>query len=552
MSTSNYSLVEFKENVSHLPLPETFTFPFNYTPNPLALQASKELQEYLATQIEWVHDFSIGKMFGVLVVLTKEGNLGYLTAFSGKLAEKSILPPFVPPVYDRLTTDGFFIEEEEELNILNRKVKDLLSNSQYRDLTKQLEDSKTLSIQELSDGRKGIKAAKKVRDKKRLEAEKDLPQKEYDILCQRLIKESQDYQFNYKRLAKKWKQEIEELQKEIEGYEVEIHKLKKERKEKSARLQVNLFNQYQFLTIHKEPKGLFEIFKPTIHDIPPSGAGDCAAPKLLQHAFLNDLKPICMAEFWWGATPKQEILKHGHFYPSCKGKCEPILGHMLKGMTLDKNPISEIDLATLDIQILFEDDHIAIINKPSGLLSIPGKRQNDSVATRMKNKYPHATGPLVVHRLDMSTSGLMLIAKDKDTHKHLQSQFAKRTIKKQYVAVLEGLIKEDKGTIDLPLRVDIDNRPSQIVCYEHGKSARTHWEKIKEDNGKTWIHFFPVTGRTHQLRVHAAHASGLNTPIVGDDLYGTKADRLLLHAEQFEFVHPSTEKILLFQVNPDF
>lgn len=561
MNTSSQLFINFKTKINKTSLPKRFTFPFNYEPHPIALLAVKELQVYLKSQQDWQHNFGfneakseegVGKMFGVLVVRNKKQEIGYITAFSGKMAGKSTLPPFVPPVYERHTNDGFFLEEEQELNEINRKVEAFLSNTSYKTLKHAFEDGSLKSSEELTLKRKEIKIAKKNRDKKRLEGETTLSKTEYEQLCKTLVKESQDYQFQYKRKAKEWKQKLEGLKSKIENLEISLNQLKQERKIKSAILQENLFNQYQFLTIEKEPLGLFDIFRDTIHNIPPSGAGDCAAPKLLQYAFQNELEPICMAEFWWGKSPALEMKKHGFFYPACRGKCEPILGHMLKDMSLDPNPISEEDTSKLEIEIIYEDDNIAVINKPSGLLSIPGKKQKDSVATRMQARYPNVTSPLVVHRLDMSTSGIMLIAKSQVIHTNLQHQFLKHTIKKQYLAQLDGIIEQDSGTIDLPLRVDIDNRPTQIVCFENGKSARTHWQVIKREDNKTLIHFFPVTGRTHQLRVHAAHPSGLNTPITGDELYGKRNGRLHLHAESIEFIHPVTNKQMNFKKEARF
>ena len=244
--------------------------------------------------------------------------------------------------------------------------------------------------------------------------------------------------------------------------------------------------------------------------------------------------------------------KHGHFYPSCRSKCEPILGHMLQGLDVDENPMLKNSAYGQTIDIVYEDEFMAVINKPTEFLSVPGKNVRDCVFSRMRLRYPEADGPLIVHRLDMSTSGLMLIAKTKDVHKALQLQFIKRKIRKRYVALLDGLLPEKEGIIDLPLRVDLDNRPMQLVCYEHGKSARTIWKTVREEEGKTRIHFFPVTGRTHQLRMHAAHKNGLNTPIVGDDLYGIKSNRLHLHAEKITFIHPDSQEEMTFQVPAEF
>ncbi len=264
------------------------------------------------------------------------------------------------------------------------------------------------------------------------------------------------------------------------------------------------------------------------------------------------MKPLAMAEFWWGQSPKSEIRTHGQFYPSCKGKCEPILSHMLSDMNVDESPMTAVKTDHLELPILFEDEVILVVNKPAGFLSVPGKTQSDSVYQRMIEKYPNATGPIIVHRLDRATSGLMVIAKTKDAHQNLQEQFRTRSVKKQYVAILEGDVKEEKGVIDLPLRVDLEDRPRQLVCFEHGKPALTHWEAMERSKGRTRIHFFPKTGRTHQLRVHAAHQDGLNKPIVGDDLYGTKDKRLHLHAESLEFNHPISREKLAFTIAPDF
>ena len=279
--------------------------------------------------------------------------------------------------------------------------------------------------------------------------------------------------------------------------------------------------------------------------------GDCCAPKLLDHAARNNLKPVGIAEFYWGPSNPSQTKKHGQFYPACRGKCEPILGHMLEGMELDDNPLV-VPSQGKELSVVYEDDQILAINKPAEFLSVPGKTILDSVYTRIVKDYPELTGPIIVHRLDMSTSGLMLIAKNKHVHKILQRQFIERTIKKRYVAILDGGLAEKSGTIDLPLRLDIDDRPRQLVCYKHGKSAQTNWKVIDQIDGRTRVHFFPITGRTHQLRVHAAHSEGLNTSILGDDLYGKRNDRLHLHAEWIEFMHPMTRKRMELHVEPDF
>jgi len=339
--------------------------------------------------------------------------------------------------------------------------------------------------------------------------------------------------------------QFDQLQKEIESY-------KSIRKAKSIALQDWLFAQYVFLDANGKRKEVRKIFQEWNIEIPPSGAGDCAAPKLLQYAYQHGYAPIALAEFWWGPSPSSKVRRHGDYYPACRSKCEPILGHMLQGLKVAPNPMLTNPAEGKELEVIYEDESIVVINKPSEFLSVPGKRIKDSVAARMKSRYPDATGPLIVHRLDMSTSGIMLIAKTKEVHQHLQSQFIKRDVEKTYVALLDGEILEESGVIDLPLRVDLDNRPYQLVCNEHGKSASTKWEVITKEGGKTLIRFYPITGRTHQLRVHAAHQSGLSTPIVGDDLYGKKGDRLCLHAEMIEFVHPNSGEEVCFRVPVDF
>jgi tRNA pseudouridine32 synthase/23S rRNA pseudouridine746 synthase len=296
----------------------------------------------------------------------------------------------------------------------------------------------------------------------------------------------------------------------------------------------------------KETKSLVPIFEQTALKKPPAGAGECAAPKLLQYAFQHELRPVCMAEFWWGSPPNTTIRTHGNYYPACQGKCEPILGHMLKGIELDDNPLIVNYGEDKVIETIFEDEYILVINKPHELLSVPGKEIEDSVYSRIKKKYPEATGPLIVHRLDMSTSGLMILAKNEIAYKLLQRQFLNRSIRKLYTALLDGEVDQRKGMIELPMRLDVLDRPRQIVCRDHGKRARTDFQVDFRVEGKTRILLKPITGRTHQLRVHAAHQDGLNAPILGDDLYGKAADRLYLHATKITFTHPKTEELVTF------
>lgn len=551
----------FLTPIDTIALPEKFNYPFYYELHPLCIVAAKELQEYLQTQQDWIHNFGldntqtglvIGKMFGVLVVQHQSGELGYLAAFSGKLAGSNHHKGFVPPVFDVLEEGGFFLEGEKELNQINRTIEQLEQDESFQQLQKNTEIKLAEIIHQIEEEKRKLREGKKDRKIRRETAKEELSDAEYLELCELLKEESLKQQYFAKKDLQVLQTKQEELAGELETYTNRIHHLKESRKEKSSALQQRIFEQYAFLNYNAESKNLADIFNYELKIAPPAGAGECAAPKLLQYAFQHHLKPISIAEFWWGQSPASEIRKHKDFYPACRGKCEPILKHMLKGLEVDENPMLVNPAEGKSVNMVYEDDFMCVINKPAEFLSVAGIHIKDSVYERMRAKFPDATGPLVVHRLDMSTSGLMLIAKNEEIYKKLQSQFIKRTVEKRYVALLDGEIVDDEGMIDLPLRVDLDDRPRQLVCYEYGKPARTKWRVITRKEGKTKVNFWPITGRTHQLRVHAAHVLGLGTPIVGDDIYGTKSQRLHLHAEWIKFKHPVSGKEISFCVEADF
>lgn len=548
----------FNHDVSGIPKPEKFTFPFYYEPHELSRIAANELQNYLESQTDFEHNFGldteqkglvIGKMFGVLVVQNSVGELGYLWAFSGKLADQNHLPLFVPTVFDMLEENSFFLIAIKELNAINLEVETLENNPEFLLLTETYQTEKALASAKLEAEKIKMSEAKKARKLQRKKAQTEITDKaDLEIIMAELVRESLKDKFLFRELTEYLENQLAETKEKLSRFTDKINQLKEERSLKSAALQQQIFAEYSFLNQYKELKSLAEIFNGN----PPAGAGECAAPKLLHYAFQHHLKPIAMAEFWWGQSPKSEVRKHGQFYPACTGKCEPILAHMLKDIPMDDNPFGINPAEGKELEVVFEDDYLAIVNKPAEFLSVPGKQVKDSVSARVASLYPNATGPLIVHRLDMATSGLLLIAKSIEIHKELQSQFIKRKVKKRYVALLDGLLKEDSGLIDLPLRVDLDNRPNQMVCYEHGKTAQTKWEVIERRNNQTLVYFYPITGRTHQLRVHAAHNLGLNTPIVGDDLYGTKANRLHLHAESITFSHPISKETVTVTVAAAF
>ena len=544
---------EFKSDILGISLPKKFTFPFYYEPHEFSILAAKALQSYLENQTDFEHNFGlqdnqegliIGKMFGVLVCQNKEGKLGYLWAFSGKLAENNHHTNFVPPVFDMLLHDGFFKKEEAILNSINHEIEQLKKAAAYLLAKENWVETQKKATDDIQNQKDRIKTLKISRDKRRSEIPANMTSSEIKQLELVLSEESKKESILLKKMTKYWNYQIGNAQKEVTLFTDKISELKELRKQKSSDLQQQLFDSYSFLNQAKELKSVGEIFD----NNPPAGAGECAAPKLLHYAFQNGLKPIAMAEFWWGQSPKSEVRKHQQFYPACRSKCEPILAHMLEGILMEDNPFLENLAFGKEIKVVFEDEYLAVINKPAEFLSVPGKNVKDSVYQRVKELYPNATGPLIVHRLDMSTSGLLLIAKSEEIYKDLQSQFIKRTIQKRYVALLDGIVSNDEGYIDLPLRVDLDNRPNQLVCYEYGKPAQTKYKVVAKKEGKTRIHFYPISGRTHQLRVHASHSLGLNCPIIGDDLYGTKSTRLHLHAEEITFKHPVLkENITIFE-----
>lgn len=516
-----------------IPLPVRFTYPFHYTPHPLVRLAAEEVLHYLSTRNDWQEELQQGKMFGVLIVQQADGSCGYLAAFSGNLAGSNLHPFFVPPVYDLLQPDGFFRIEEANISAINRQIRELESSPEYQSCEAALRDARNSAGQELERARQELKNARALREARRREP---LTPEEQEAL----IRESQFQKAEYKRLEKRFKDQLLHLQEKADQYRERLEQMKQERKSRSARLQKELFGQFHMLNARGESKDLCELFRDTPQGTPPAGTGECALPKLLQYAYLHQLKPLAMGEFWWGNSPKNEICRHGHFYPSCSGKCAPILKHMLIGLEVDPNPLVENRHHDTPLEIIYEDPWIVVVNKPAGMLSVPGKNGLDSVLQRLQELYPESDSPLLVHRLDMDTSGLLLAAKDKNIHQCLQALFETRQIRKRYTALLQGNPRQDEGTIDLPLCPDFSDRPRQQVNWELGKKAVTRFRVEERSGGTTRVSFWPLTGRTHQLRVHAAHPEGLDSPILGDPLYGNQTDRLYLHAAELEFTHPVT------------
>ena len=550
----------FKEDISGIQVPDKFTFPFYYKPHPLAVVASRELQEYLENQTDFEHEFglkivklknAIGKMFGILVVKKNDNSLGYLAAYSGKLADNSFPDKFVPPIYNMRSEESFYLEGEKKIEKIGEKIERIRKDKTYLSLKKLLKKQTKYVEEDLAIQKNKMRLSKLNRRLQKKEASTNLDEKKFEILTKKLTQESFNDQFYFRELQEYYHYKLKKIKNKILGFEDSINQYIRDRKEISKNLQQTLFEKYQFLNQYKEQKGILDIFHNPLSK-PPAGSGDCAAPKLLQYAFQHELTPVVMAEFWWCISPNSEIRKHKNFYPSCQSRCKPILKHMLKGVRMNENLLLKNLSVKQELKIIFEDDYIIIVNKPPEFLSVPGKEIKDSVYTRIKQQYPSATGPLIVHRLDMSTSGILVLTKTKEANRILQNQFIKRTIKKRYVALLSGKLSKKKGVITLPLRLDLYDIPRQLVDFKNLKTAKTNWNVITKNDTYTRVHFYPITGRTHQLRVHAAHKDGLNLPIIGDDLYGTKQYRLYLHADFIEFIHPSSQKKMSFTLPSNF
>ena len=549
--------------------PEKMNNPFDYEPHPLCIQICKELQTYLENKKEWREEIDRGKMFGILIV---EG--GYLAAYSGQIGGRSDWDDFVPAVFDYLQPDGYFKTHEAEITRINESILRLEKDER-------MQKARTLIADLFAQRQQAIAGfQEKMKEKK---AQRDLRRKQGNLSAeeeQAMTKESQFMKAELRRLKKSLAEKTT-LETEYEDYQNNISRLKQLRKQLSDALQQWLFAQFRMLNAQGEEKDLLEIFRDTALEdqpnlsllskraalkmVPPAGSGECCEPKLLQYAFRHHLKPLQMAMFWWGESQKEEIRHHLQFYPACNGKCKPILRWMLPEVNTMLNHASQ----PLTLETLYEDRELAVICKPAGMLSVPGKESGvTSVYSIMRRKYPEATGPLIVHRLDMATSGLMVIAKTEFAYHRLQEQFANHQIQKKYVAIVcakEGSLQPE-GLLSLPLMPDYLDRPRQIVNHEQGKEAITEYKVLgnaennalgnKESEGNNQhlrLALYPQTGRTHQLRVHCAHREGLNAPILGDPLYGCeKASRLYLHAESIRFTHPLSGKEIFIERKADF
>ena len=593
-------------NVS-IPSPRQFTYPFCYEVDPLAEAASLELQRYIADADLMSTEKGCGKMFGVLVVEyeDEEGALqrGFLAAYSGLLGGRNDWPYFVPPVFDAQQPDGHFKRTEREISAINREIAAIEHDPEYLQSVEQHEQTKKRLQAEVDAFKAEVDAAKVRRDARRKSGEPLSEEEQAEM-----IRESQFMKAELRRRRKAMEQANSTLHIPHSTF---LKSLQRKRKQMSDELQRWLFSAYRMLNAKGEERDLIDIFREYTHAMPPAGAGDCCAPKLLQYAYLHHLRPVCMAEFWWGESPASEIRHHLHYYPACRSKCLPILTHMLKGLDVAPNPLAQ-KRHTAEPRVLYADEYIMVVDKPAGMLSVPGKAEsvrsefsdsaNISVeeyfanlqlptnsqftteqftigeADNSKLKIQNSKFLKAAHRLDMDTSGLLVLARTEQAYVELQRQFASRETVKRYEAVLSGVPTQNSKlktqnsstqpsgcleAISLPLIADINDRPRQRVDMEHGKPALTLYNIVevravdantavayttkKVDKRRTLVHLYPKTGRTHQLRVHCAHPLGLACPILGDPLYGIeRADRMYLHAAELTFRHPITGEPMHF------
>ena len=534
----------FKKDIDGVEIPRRFNNPFYYSPHPLCLVAADEVRALLESDDALFGEACKGKMFGVLVVQAPTGEVGYLTAFSGLLFGRNLYEGFVPPVYDMQAPDGYFKQEEARISAINVSITELESSDGYVSALEALKAEKENADKALAEMTALFRANKDERMRKREAGGLSV---EDDAL---LIRQSQFEKAELKRARRQWDACIAEKEAAVTSFKERANALRTERRNRSVALQRWLFEQFVVLNANGEERSLLEIFDEKLSALPPAGAGECAAPKLMQYAYKNSMKPLALAEFWVGESPVGEVRRDGCFYGACKSKCEPILGYMLQGLDVEESALEKGgDIS--GVEVVYEDEYLLVVNKPSGVLSVPGIVGGMSVQQWLRDEYLHSNNLFVAHRLDMATSGLLVAAKSMGVYRVLQQQFAGRGVKKCYAALLEGVPEKLEGIIELPLSADYMNRPRQKVDYENGKPAVTHYKVLRTGQYKAkecaLVSFVPVTGRTHQLRVHAASNNGLGCPIVGDALYGAMDDRLMLHAASLEFVHPVTGVAVRFE-----
>ena len=524
--------------------PRLFTDPFRYMPHPAVLEAAKLLMKRIDDDNHLSTYFAEGKMLGILVVKDVDSSIGYIAAFSGNAGGSSMIEGFVPPIYDLSNPDGEFKTREAEISSINTRISQLLNSDEFDKLKSELTDAEENRDSEIQAMRDRMTASRQEREAIRANCTEE-------SVLEDLIRKSQFEKAEFRRLKSSWEKKISSIRLQISELTGMIESLKRKRASMSETLQDWIFRQYIVHNASGEFASIADIFSG--HKLTaPGGTGECAAPKLLEFAYRNGLKPLAMGEFWYGSSPETAVRTHGHFYPSCTSKCGPLLSYMLNGISLESTDDQHVQSPV----VVYEDDAIIVVEKPSGMPSVPGLDGRISLIEWLEGQYTNHDHPIEsVHRLDMDTSGVMLYAKNPEAAINLRRQFEEHTIQKCYIARISQGIKSipSTGYINLPLSPDYDERPRQKVDFQHGKEALTKYEIVTaHSDGQSEIMLYPHTGRTHQLRVHCAHILGLGCPILGDRLYGSSSvyscadTRLHLHALTITFSHPVTKKTQTF------
>lgn len=504
--------------------------------NRLAEAIARGLMQHLATDEEYLRE---GKMYGVLLIETSSGKQRVLKAFSGLLNGNSMVEGWVPPIPGR---DRVALEEACTLAILEAMKQELIAlqqipeRQQYEVLSQELETR----LQQLALSHTQRKHERQHQRQKLLES---FNGEALEVALKQFDEQSRQDGIERKQLKRQRDAVLQPLKYLIEQANARSYELKQRRKGLSRQLQAQMHANFWLTNLAGESLPLQQLMP---GGSIPTGTGECCAPKLLHYAATHSLKPLEMAEFWWGPPSTKGDKVQGEFYGACAERCQPLMGFLLS--SLPQTPIVEISSIERSLPILWEDEWLIAVNKPNGLLSVPGRYRDrqDSVFSRLRHLLPDGMAIAAVHRLDQETSGVLLLARDQETYRHLSRQFQQRRVHKVYEAVLAGSIKMEHGAIELPLWGDPHNRPYQKVDWQRGKSSVTRFQVVARKGGFTRMEFLPLTGRTHQLRVHAADPRGLGIPILGDHLYGCRADveRLHLHAKELCFEHPKSGQII--------
>lgn len=557
METGSVNLTQvlpFTTDISNIDIPQSFTFPYYYEPHPITNIAINELQHRLIN-IEQTYsslqNAITQRMYAVLVVRNSEGGLGYLCSVRGLTQDltSEISDIFVKDISFDDTTE-LINTQANSIHSLQQTIFNLQNDPNLDRYLKKLETFKKESNLKISKLQTEITQRKTQRKSKRAQAD--------EVQLRFFAQQSSQDKQALKALKKDWKKRIDLVEKEINELNAMILCKENELKKLMHEDYERKLNSCMLLNQYGHQRSLHDIFKGKFnHGHTNTSHAELKftqenLPKLLQTAFAINVQPIALGEFWWGDSPYDEIRQHRNLYPVCQSKCYEILEHMLSGIKTDKSPLEINPAKDRALSIVYQDEDIVVVNKPAEFLSVSGKYIKDSVEQRIRERFPDATGPLIVHRLDMSTSGLLVLTLNAKANKNLQQQFINRTVKKRYTALIQGTLTQESGSVSLPLTGDLLDRPRQKVCEETGRVATTKFKVVKRLPNHTLVHLYPITGRTHQLRVHCAHKNGLNSPIVGDDLYGFKSTRLHLHAGYIEFVHPTRNTLVKFEVESEF